>query len=141
MAGDTGQGQTATIFAQSIPNVQSIEVNNTGEVLRETVADGVLTAALGTGWEFTINFIAPTTGTHTLEGAIKAGESGSITIESGQTKYTSSAAVAPVFASRPVGRVHYLRADHRHRQRPDSGRCGLVGSQEEHDQQDEGGRP
>jgi hypothetical protein len=77
MAGDTGQGQTATIFAQSIPNVQSIEVNNTGEVLRETVADGVLTAALGTGWEFTINFIAPTTGTHTLEGAIKAGESGS----------------------------------------------------------------
>jgi hypothetical protein len=52
MAGDTGQGQTATIFAQSIPNVQSIEVNNTGEVLRETVADGVLTAALGTGWEF-----------------------------------------------------------------------------------------
>jgi hypothetical protein len=62
MAGDTGQGQTATIFAQSIPNVQSIEVNNTGEVLRETVADGVLTAALGTGWEFTINFIAPTTG-------------------------------------------------------------------------------
>jgi hypothetical protein len=100
MAGDTGQGQTATIFAQSIPNVQSIEVNNTGEVLRETVADGVLTAALGTGWEFTINFIAPTTGTHTLEGAIKAGESGSITIESGQTKYTSSAAAAPGFASR-----------------------------------------
>lgn len=50
MAGDTGQGQTATIFAQSIPNVQSIEVNNTGEILKETVADGVLTAALGTGW-------------------------------------------------------------------------------------------
>jgi hypothetical protein len=34
MAGDTGQGQTATIFAQSIPNVQSIEVNNTGEILK-----------------------------------------------------------------------------------------------------------
>jgi hypothetical protein len=62
MAGDTGQNQEATIFSQAIPNIQSIEVNNTGEILRETVADGVLTAALGTGWEFTINFIAPTTG-------------------------------------------------------------------------------
>ena len=91
MAGDTGQNQEATIFSQAIPNIQSIEVNNTGEILKEAVADGVLTAALGTCWEFTINFIAPTTGTHTLEGAIKAGESGSITIESGQTKYTSAA--------------------------------------------------
>ena len=91
MAGDTGQGQTATIFAQAIPNVQSIEVDNTGDGLKETVADGVVTAALGTGWEFTINFIAPTTATHTLEDAIKAGESGAITIESGKTKYTSSA--------------------------------------------------
>jgi hypothetical protein len=77
MAGDTGQNQEATIFSQAIPNIQSIEVNNTGEILKETVADGVLTAALGTGWEFVINFIAPTTATHTLEGAIKAGESGS----------------------------------------------------------------
>ena len=104
MAGDTGQNQEATIFSQAIPNIQSIEVNNTGEVLRETVADGVLTAALGTGWEFTINFIAPATGTHTLEGAIKAGESGSITIESGQTKYTSSAARSAGFRkSSPSG--------------------------------------
>jgi hypothetical protein len=37
------------------------------------VADGVLTAALGTGWEFTINFIAPATGTHTLEGDDQGG--------------------------------------------------------------------
>ena len=104
MAGDTGQNQEATIFSQAIPNIQSIEVNNTGEVLRETVADGVLTAALGTGWEFTINFIAPTTGTHTLEGAIKAGESGCITIESGQTKYTSAAARSAGFRkSSPSG--------------------------------------
>ena len=50
MAGDTGQNQEATIFSQAIPNIQSIEVNNTGEILKETVADGVLTAALGTGW-------------------------------------------------------------------------------------------
>jgi hypothetical protein len=91
MAGDTGQGQTATIFAQSIPNVQSIEVNNTGEVLRETVADGVLTAALGTGWEFTINFIAPTTGNAHAGRGYQGGRIGRITIESGQTKYTSSA--------------------------------------------------
>ena len=91
MAGDTGQGQTATIFTNVLPNIQSIEVNNTGEVLKETVADGVLTQAIGTGWEFTINFIAPTTATHTLEGAVKAGTSGAITIESGQTKYTSAA--------------------------------------------------
>jgi hypothetical protein len=141
MAGDTGQGQTATIFAQSIPNVQSIEVNNTGEILKETVADGVLTAALGTGWEFTINFIAPTTGTHTLEGAIKAGESGSITIESGRPSTRQARPQRRFSQVAAVGRVHYLRADHRHRQRPDIGRCGLVGSQEEHDRQDEGGRP
>ncbi len=90
MAGDTGQGQTATIFSQAIPNIQSIQTNNTGNVISETVADGILTQVIGTGWTFTINFIAPTSATHTLEGAIKAGTSGAITIESGQTKYTSS---------------------------------------------------
>jgi hypothetical protein len=97
-----GKGKPLRFLPSLFLTSSRIEVNNTGEVLRETVADGVLTAALGTGWEFTINFIAPTTGTHTLEGAIKAGESGSITIESGQTKYTSSAAPsAPGFASPP----------------------------------------
>ena len=90
MAGDTGQGQTAVIFSQTIPNVTRIDVNNTGNVISETVADGIVTQALGTGWSFTINFIDPTTATHTLEGAIKAGATGAITIESGQTKYTSS---------------------------------------------------
>lgn len=90
MAGDTGQGQSATIFTNALPNIQSIEISNTGEVLKETVADGVVTAAIGTGWEFTINFIAPTTATHTLEGAIKAGASGAIEIKSGKTKYTSA---------------------------------------------------
>ncbi len=90
MAADTGQGQSATIFTNALPNIQSIEINNTGEVLKETVADGVVTAAIGTGWEFTINFIAPTTATHTLEGAIKAGASGAIEIKSGKTKYTSA---------------------------------------------------
>lgn len=104
MAGDTGQGQTATIFSQAIPNIQSIEVNNTGEILKETVADGVVTAALGTGWEFTINFIAPNSATHTLEGAIKAGTSGAITIDSGATRYTSSAARSAGFRkSSPSG--------------------------------------
>ena len=91
MAGDTGQGQSATIFSQSIPNIQSIQTNNTGNVISETVADGILTQVIGTGWTFTINFIAPTTATHTLEGAIKAGTEGAIDIESGMTKYTSSA--------------------------------------------------
>jgi hypothetical protein len=90
MAGDTGQGQNATIFSQSIPNVTRIDVNNTGDVISETTAEGVLRQVIGTGWEFTINFVAPTTATHTLEGAIKAGLSGAIDIESGKTKYTSS---------------------------------------------------
>ena len=104
MAGDTGQGQSATVFAQDIPNVQSIEVNNTGEVLKETVADGVVTAAIGTGWEFTVNFIAPLTATHTLENAIKAGTSGAITIDSGKTRYTSAAARSSGFRkSSPSG--------------------------------------
>ena len=76
MAGDTGQGQTAVIFSQTIPNVTRIDVNNTGNVISETVADGIVTQALGTGWSFTINFIAPTTATHTLEGAIKCGYGG-----------------------------------------------------------------
>jgi hypothetical protein len=91
MAGDTGQGQVATIFAQSIPNIRSIQVQNTGNIISETVADGVLTAVIGTGWQFVIDFVAPTTGTHTLEGAIDAGTTGAITIDSGQTRYTSSA--------------------------------------------------
>lgn len=91
MAGDTGQGQSATIFTNVIPNIRSIQVSNTGDVLSETVADGVLRQVIGTGWEFVIDFVAPTTATHTLEAAIKAGEDGAIEIESGKTKYTSAA--------------------------------------------------
>ena len=91
MAGDTGQGQSATIFTNVIPNSRSIQVSNTGDVLSETVADGVLRQVIGTGWEFVIDFVAPTTATHTLEAAIKAGEDGAIEIESGKTKYTSAA--------------------------------------------------
>jgi hypothetical protein len=90
MAGDTGYGQEATVFSQLIPNVKSITTENTGEVIEESVADGKLTAVVGTGWGWQIQFIAPTTGTHTLETAIKAGTTGAITIESGKTKYTSA---------------------------------------------------
>jgi hypothetical protein len=101
MAGDTGQGQTATIFAQSIPNVQSIEVNNTGEVLRETVADGVLTAALGTGWEFTINFIAPTTGNAHAGRGYQGGRIGQLSPSKAARPSTRQArAAARGFASR-----------------------------------------
>ena len=98
MAGDTGQGMTAPIFNTAISNVTRIDTNNTGDVIKETTADGVLTAALAAGWEFVITFIAPATGTHTLEDTIKAGETGSITIESGKTKYTSSAARSAGFS-------------------------------------------
>ncbi len=90
MAGDTGQGQTATFGATVLPNIRSINVQNTGQVLSETVADGVLTQVIGTGWQFQVDFIAPTSGTHTLEGAIKAGTTGSIDIDSGATNYTSA---------------------------------------------------
>ncbi len=90
MAGDTGQGQEFTFAATALPNIRSINVQNTGQVITETVADGVLSVAMGTGWSFTIDFIAPTTGTHTLEGAIKAGTTGSVDATSGKTHYTSS---------------------------------------------------
>ena len=90
MAGDTGQGQTAVFNAVTLPNIRSINTQNTGQVITETVADGVLSQVIGTGWQFVIDFIAPTTATHTLEGGIKAGATGAITIESGQTKYTSA---------------------------------------------------
>lgn len=90
MAGDTGQGQTAVFNAVTLPNIRSIQTQNTGQVITETVADGVLSQVIGTGWQFVVDFVAPTTGTHTLEGSIKAGQSGAITLESGQTKYTSA---------------------------------------------------
>ena len=90
MAGDTGQGQAATFNSIVLPNIRTIQTQNTGNVITETVADGVLTQVIGTGWQFTVDFIAPTTATHTLETGIKAGATGSITIDSGQTRYTSA---------------------------------------------------
>ncbi len=90
MAGDTGQGQSATFGATAIPNVTNITVTNTGNVISETTADGVLSQVIGTGWSFEVSFIAPTTATHTLEGTLKAGQADDIDIESGKTKYTSA---------------------------------------------------
>jgi hypothetical protein len=112
MAGDTGQGQSATIFTNALPNIQSIEINNTGEILKETVADGVVTAALGTGWEFRINFIAPTTATHTLEGAIKAVLPARLTLRAARLSTRRPTAEAPGSQVFAVGRVHHLRPDH-----------------------------
>ena len=91
MAGDTGQGQNFSFASTDLPNVRSIQVQNTGNIISETVADGILTAVIGTGWQFVIDFVAPTTGTHTLEGVIKAGESGAIAADVGATHYVSSA--------------------------------------------------
>lgn len=90
MAGDTGQGQNFSFAATALPNVRSIQVANSGNVIEETVADGVLKQVIGTGWEFTIDFIAPTTGTHTLEAAIKAGTTGAVAADIGQTHYVSA---------------------------------------------------
>lgn len=92
MAGDTGQGQSATFASTALPNIRSINVQNTGQVISETVADGVLTQVIGTGWQFVVDFVAPTTGTHTLEEAIKAGTSGTWAAESGKTAYAATAA-------------------------------------------------
>jgi hypothetical protein len=90
MAGDVGYGQEATFGATELPNIRSINTQNTGQILSETVADGVLTHVIGTGWTFAVDFIAPTSGTHTLEAAIKAGTTGAIDITSGATRYTSA---------------------------------------------------
>ena len=92
MAGDVGYGQEATFASIVLPNIRSINTQNSGQILSETVADGVLTHVIGTGWQFTVDFIAPTSGTHTLEAGIKAGTSGSIDITSGKTRYTSASA-------------------------------------------------
>jgi len=90
MAGDTGQGQTAKLGATVIPNVKSITTTNTGNVITETVADGVLSQVMGAGWSWTVEFIMPTTATHTLEGALKSGTTGALEITQGKTKYTSA---------------------------------------------------
>ena len=92
MAGDTGQGQEFSFGSTAIPNVRSINTQNTGQVISEVVADGVLTASLGTGWTFVVDFIAPATATHTLETAIKAGTSGALDATSGKTHYTAASA-------------------------------------------------
>lgn len=90
MAGATGQGQTAKLGATVIPNIRSITVTNTGNVISETVADGVLTQAMGAGWQFVVDFIMPDSASHTLEGALKAGATGALEIITGATKYTSA---------------------------------------------------
>lgn len=92
MAGDIGQGQTLTFGSTVLPNVRSINVQNTGQVISETVADGVLTQSIGTGWQFTVDFIAPTSGTHTLESAIKSGTTGTLAADVGQTHYAATTA-------------------------------------------------
>ena len=90
MAGDTGQGQTFTFASTSIPNVRSIQVSNNANTIEEVVADTTLKQTMSTGWQFVVDFIAPTSATHTLEGAIKAGTSGAVSADSGATHYASS---------------------------------------------------
>lgn len=90
MGGLTGQGQTAKLGSTVIPNIRSINITNTGNVISETVADGVLQQALGAGWQFVVDFVIPDSSAHTLEGGLKAGEEGALEIVSAGTKYTSA---------------------------------------------------
>lgn len=88
--GDTGQGQLASFGGTSFSNIQDISMDNTGEVLREVVADGIVSVVIGTGWEWTVQFIAPRSATHTLESGMKAGTEGAIDITTGATRYTNA---------------------------------------------------
>ncbi len=91
MAGDTGQGQTAKLGTTVIPQITSIEMDNSGDEITEIVADGVLTQVLGSKWRWTVNFVMPTAATHTLEGSLKANQNGALEIVTGKTKYTAAA--------------------------------------------------
>lgn len=90
MAGDTGQGQSAKLGSTVIPNIKSITTTNTGNVLTETVADGVLSQVMGSGWQWTVDFVLPTSGSHTLTTSLKSGTTGSIEIVQGKTKFTAA---------------------------------------------------
>ena len=91
MAGDTGQGMTAKLGTTVIPQITSIEMDNSGDEITEIVADGVLTQVLGSKWRWTVNFVMPTTATHTLEGSLKANQNGAQAGVTGTTKYTAAA--------------------------------------------------
>lgn len=90
MTAETGSGQTFEFGSTAFTHIRQIDVINEGTILSETVSDGVQQITLGTGWRFRVVWLAPNTGTHTLEAAIKAGQSGAIDAEVGHTTYTSA---------------------------------------------------
>lgn len=91
-AGDTGKGASCSINGVVIPNVQDITTKNSGEIITEDVADGRLTAVVGTGWAWTVTFAMPLTGSHTLINSLKAGISGALDLVQGSTRYTATTA-------------------------------------------------
>ena len=90
--GDTGIGSSVTLNGVSIPNVIDITTDNTGEIISEDTADGRLTAVVGTGWGWTVTFVVPKTGSHTLINSLKAGVVGALDLAQGSTRYTSTTA-------------------------------------------------
>ena len=91
-AADTGKGASCSIATVVIPNVQDITTKNTGEIVTEDVADGRLTAVVGTGWAWTVTFAMPKTGSHTLINSLKAGVAGALDLTQGGTRYTATTA-------------------------------------------------
>ena len=89
---DTGKGASCSIATVVIPNVQDVTTKNTGEIITEDVADGRLTAVVGTGWAWTVTFAMPKTGSHTLINSLKAGGSGALDLNQGGTRYTDTTA-------------------------------------------------
>jgi len=81
-----------TFNGQAIPNVTSIEWTNSADEVTLETADGMLKSPGVPQWSVAVQFAAPATGTHTLEGNIQAGEEGSLTCDVGATRYTHSAA-------------------------------------------------
>lgn len=90
--GDTGKGASVSIGGVVIPNVQDITTKNSGEIITEDVADGRLTAVVGTGWAWTVTFAMPKTGSHTLINSLKAGITGALDLTQGGTRYTAATA-------------------------------------------------
>lgn len=93
MAGHTGKNRLSMTFnGAAIPNVTSIEWTNSADEVTLETADGMLTEAGVPKWSVAIQFAAPATATHTLQGSIQAGEVGALTCDVGATRYTHSAA-------------------------------------------------
>jgi hypothetical protein len=92
MSGQTGHGQTFQFGAQVIPHIQSIQVQDQGNILSEVVADQDYAVREVTPGQFgfTVNFLLPVATPHTLLNAIKSNTQGAIDADVGGVNYDAA---------------------------------------------------